>query len=142
MNARSVWLTQRPLRIHVLGGLLTLTSLAALIGGGLLLADPSGSILGMTVGDMGTAPFRDYLIPGTVLLALFGVLPIPVLIGLWRHRNWASHVAGMFGVALAAWITAQFLWFGAVVPIQALVWLMAVTLMAVAGVPRWRRDLT
>jgi drug/metabolite transporter (DMT)-like permease len=142
MIARSMWLMDRPVRIHVLGGLLTLTTVAALAGGALLLADPSGSLLGLTVADLGAAPFPNYLIPGAVLLALFGVLPIPVLIGLWRKRNWASHVAGMLGVALATWITAQVLWFGSVNRIQALVWAMALILTAVAGVPRWRRDLT
>jgi hypothetical protein len=130
-------LLDKPIRIHVMGGVLTLTTLAALGGGGLLLLDPSGSLLGMSVADMGSAPFRDFMVPGAVLLALFGLLPIPVLVGLWREARWATEVAGMIGVGLAVWITAQVIWLGPASVLQAVIWVAGVALASIAGVPRW-----
>jgi hypothetical protein len=135
-------LSQRPTRIHILGALLTTITVAALAGGALLLMDRSGSLLGLSVADMGAAPFADYTIPGTVLLILFGVLPTPVLVGLWRGRRWARELSGMIGAALAAWVTAQVIWFGPVSPIQALVWIAGVALLMLGGAPAWRRNLS
>jgi hypothetical protein len=141
MNARIERLTHRPVRIHVLGGLLTLITLAALAGGALLLADPSGALVGLSVADMGAAPFPDYTIPGTVLLVLFGVLPLPIVIGLWKEKGWARELSGMIGAALAVWITAQVIWFGLVSPVQAVVWLAGVLLLGFAGAPVWKRSM-
>lgn len=139
MNARIERLAQRPLRIHVLGGLLTLTTLAALAGGALLLADPTGSLLGLSIADLGGAPFQDYTIPGAVLFGLFGLLPVPVLIGLWREQSWARDLAGMLGAGLAVWITAQVIWFGLVSPLQPVVWAEGLVLLGVSGAPAWKR---
>jgi hypothetical protein len=138
MNARIERLTHRPVRIHVLGGLLTLITLAALAGGVLLLADPSGTVLGLSVRDMGTAPFLDYTIPGTVLLVLFGVVPLPILIGLWMEKRWARELSGMLGAALAVWITFQVIWFGLVSPVQPVVWLAGIVLLSLGGAPVWK----
>lgn len=139
MNATLERLGHRPVRIHALGGLLTTIAVAALAGGALLLLDPSGRLLGLSVADLGTAPFADYALPGTVLLILFGVLPIPVLIGLWRGRPWAREVAGMLGAALTVWVTAQVIWFATLTPVQALVWVAGVLLLTLGGAPSWRR---
>lgn len=138
MNASVDRLLHQPMRIHVLGGLLTLVALAALAGGALLVADPSGALLGLSVADMGSAPFADYAIPGYVLLFLFGVLPVPVLIGIWRNRRWARGLAGVFGAGLAVWTTAQVIWFGDVSWDQAVVWLAGVALLVLSGAPEWR----
>jgi hypothetical protein len=141
MNARVERLAHRPVRIHVLGGVLTLITLAALTGGVFLLADPSGAALGMSVTDMGTAPFPDYTVPATVLLVLFGLLPIPILIGLWREKRWARELAGMIGAALVVWITAQVIWFGLVSPVQPVVWFAGLALLSFGGAPVWKRSM-
>jgi hypothetical protein len=140
MNGPFHGLAQRPVRIHVLGALLTLTCLAALAGGTLLLMDPSGAMLGLTAADLGKAPFQDYTIPGAVLVALFGLAPIPVLVGLWKTRRWARELAGMLGAALAIWILAQVVWSGVTSPVQPVVWVEAVVLLAFGGAPAWSRD--
>lgn len=140
MNARIERLKDRPLRIHVLGGLLTLSTLAALVGGALLLADPTGSLLGLSVADLSGAPFQDYTIPGAVLFGVFGLLPVPVLLGLWWERSWARDLAGMVGVGLVVWVTAQVVWVGVASPLQPVVWVEGVILLSVAGAPAWRRS--
>lgn len=138
MNARVERLTHRPIRMHVLGGLLTLITLAAVAGGVLLVAEPSGLLLGLSVADLGTAPFADYTIPGAVLLILFGAVPVPVLIGLWLEQRWARELSGMIGAALTVWITAQVIWFGLVSPVQAVVWLAGLVLLWLGAAPVWR----
>jgi hypothetical protein len=138
MNARVERLVVRPVRIHVLGSLLTIITIAGLVGGGLLLADPSGRLLAMSTAELGRAPFGDYTIPGAVLLGLFGVLPIPVLLGLWKERPWARELAGMLGAALAVWITMQIVWIGLVTPLQPIIWLAGVILLSFGGAPGWR----
>jgi hypothetical protein len=139
MSARIEWLTDRPLRIHILGGLLTLTVLAALGGGALLLADRTGSLLGLSIAQLSGTPFPDYTIPGAVLVTLFGLLPIPVLMGLWRERTWARDLAGVLGVGLVVWITVQVAWLGLVSPLQPVVWAEGLVLLTVAGAPAWQR---
>jgi hypothetical protein len=138
MNARVERLVSRPVRIHVLGSLLTIIAVAGLAGGALLLADPSGRLLAMSASDLGKAPFGDYTIPGAVLLGLFGVLPIPVLLGLWKERRWARELAGMLGAALAIWITVQIVWIGLVTPLQPILWLAGVILLGFGGAPAWK----
>jgi hypothetical protein len=138
MNARVERLMVRPVRIHVLGSLLTVITIAGLTGGALLVADPSGRLLSMSAADLGRAPFGDYLIPGAILLGLFGVLPIPVLLGLRKERQWAREVTGMLGAALAIWITAQIVWVGLVTPLQPIIWLVGVILLSFGGAPAWR----
>jgi hypothetical protein len=138
MNARVERLASRPVRIHVLGSLLTIIAGAGLIGGALLLADPSGRLLAMSTSELGKAPFGDYTIPGAVLLGLFGVLPIPVLLGLWKERRWAPELAGMLGAALAIWITVQIVWIGLVTPLQPILWLAGVILLSFGGAPAWK----
>jgi hypothetical protein len=141
MNPRLERVAHRPLRIHVLGVILTAITIAALTGGGLLLVDPSGARLGMSVAQMGGAPFPDYTIPGLVLVLLFGIVPIPILLGLWREQRWARELTGVVGALLAVWITAQVIWFGLVSPAQPVVWLAGILLLGVAGAPVWKPSM-
>jgi hypothetical protein len=141
MNARIERLAHRPVRIHVLGTILTVTTIAALAGGAFLLADPTGGRLGLSVADMGTAPFQDYTVPGAVLVLLFGLAPIPVLIGLWKERGWARDLSGMYGAALVVWVSLQVIWTGLVSPLQPVIWLGGVLLLCCAGAPVWKKTM-
>jgi hypothetical protein len=141
MNARLERLTTRPARIHVLGSILTIVTLAALLGGSLLLADPTGARLGMTAAELGAAPFTDYTIPGAVLLGLFGLVPVPILIGLWLGKGWARELSGVIGAGLVVWTSMQVIWFGLVSPMQVIVWFGGILLLAFAGAPVWKRTM-
>ncbi len=53
--------------------LLLLNGIAALWGGGALVADPSGSSLGLSSDWLVSGPFVDYAIPGLILFIVLGI---------------------------------------------------------------------
>jgi hypothetical protein len=57
-------------------------SLGAFYGGITLILKPDGSILQMPVELMERPVFQSYLIPGIVLLVIFGILPVFLIAGL------------------------------------------------------------
>ncbi len=56
-----------------LGSLELLVGIAALFGGGSLIADPSGARLQMPISFLDSTPFRSYLIPGGLLFGVVGL---------------------------------------------------------------------
>lgn len=107
----------RPAAVKLLVALLLLLAVNALYGGGALIADPSGGLLGMPVSLLADSPFHDYLVPGLVLLGLLGLFPLAVAWALWLRPAWvrverfevdgawlAAHVVG---VSLVVWILVQ-----------------------------------
>lgn len=107
----------RPVAVKLLVALLLLLAVNALYGGGALVADPSGGLLGMPVSLLAGSPFRDYLVPGLMLLALLGAFPLVVAWGLWFRPAWARlgrfevdgawPAAHIVGVSLIVWILVQ-----------------------------------
>ncbi len=90
-------------------------------GGLLLVIKPDGSLLGMQSGWLDHSPFKDYLIPGLLLLIFLGILPLLTLSGLariknrvrtnkfniYRNRNWAWAYSLYTGITAIIWITVQ-----------------------------------
>jgi hypothetical protein len=113
--------THRPTTLWLLMALVLFEALSGLLGGIVLLADTSGSLLGLPLELLEGTPFRSYTIPGAILLTVLGIYPLIVLYGLWRRPAWKwaesiNPVRGMhwawagslaLGVALVVWILAQ-----------------------------------
>ena len=79
--------------------------LGAVAGGSLLVARPDGSYMDMPVGIMhGT--FRDFLIPGLILLML-GVLNIAAFIAVFRRRRWDWVAASLALGGLLVWFFVE-----------------------------------
>lgn len=105
----------------VLIGLQGLLGIGAVFGGGALVLDPSGSLLGMPTDIMQFRLFPDYFIPGLILLLVFGVLPLLVTTALarkwdWRwgeklnpfqDRHWSWAFSLYIGFGLIIWLTVQ-----------------------------------
>ena len=94
------------------GAVLTLLILTALqaagaIGGGVgLVRDPVSNI-GMPVSLLEGTPFKDYLIPGLILLIVVGVFSLLVFVGLllrWKAAWWLSLASGG---GLVIWIIGE-----------------------------------
>jgi hypothetical protein len=80
------------------------------IGGGIgLLLDPTGALIGIPFEWLEGSPFRDYRLPGLVLLAALGVFPVVVSRGLWKQQAWARLGSVVVGVALTGWIAVEVL---------------------------------
>jgi len=90
---------RRPKLLWPLLVLLVLQGIGGLFGGGALVLDPSGDLLGMA-SSVDPSPFPDFLIPGLILLVLLGLVPLVVAYGLYRGRAWAWFGSFAIGCAL------------------------------------------
>lgn len=107
--------------IHVLIFLLGWLSLGAFYGSIPLILAPDGSMLGMDTAMLDNSIFQNYLVPGIILLVVFGLAPLFVIYGLirrprirWPERlnllcdhYWAWTFALYIGVGQVIWINIQ-----------------------------------
>lgn len=96
-------------------------SLTSLVGGGMLMLKPDGSLLGMETEWLNESPFENYLIPGFILFTLNGILPMITFIGLllkpkwdfanlfniYPNRYWAWTYSLYIGIITIMWIIMQ-----------------------------------
>ncbi|MEK5234515.1 hypothetical protein NST99_02200 [Paenibacillus sp. FSL L8-0470] len=95
------------------------------VGGGLmLLADPSGEMIGMPSSVLERSPFEDFAIPGVLLLVIFGLLPLLVLYGLVKKPDWKwAAPLNPFRTLHSAWALSLYIGFGQII------WIMVQTYM-------------
>jgi hypothetical protein len=80
---------KRPFETWILIVLLVLLAINAFYGGISLMLAPDGSLLGMQPGWLEKSPFKNYFIPGFLLLLMNGVFPLLALYGLIsKNRTW------------------------------------------------------
>lgn len=139
MAARS-----RPIALLLLLLGLLVQGLSGLWGGGVLVWDPTGTLLQMPLSLLDGAPFADYFVPGLILLTLLGVGPLIVGIGVWRGRPWAWYGAVAVGGALVVWIGVEVWMIGYHTdpPLQLIYGTLGVLLLALSLRPSVRRALT
>lgn len=95
-----------------LGALQVFIGLGAVAGGCALVLDPTGGVLGIPLALLEGTPFRDYLVPGLVLLLVNGV---GSLVGAWAcfyQQGFAGVLATGLGIFLMLWIVLQVWWIG------------------------------
>jgi hypothetical protein len=103
---------------------ITLAALALLAVGGwagglALVTDPTGGRLGMTVDQLPSWPLLGtYLVPGVLLILLFGLLPAAAFVQLLRRsaRGWSLTTA--VGVLLVLWMLGQVAAIGLTFPLM------------------------
>lgn len=103
----------------LLGALQAFIGLGGLYGGLMLVLDPTGSTLGMTVAVLARSPFPDFLVPGLALLAVIGVGHLVGAVATFASWRRAGDLAIGLGLFLASWIGIQALWIGLSSPFQA-----------------------
>jgi len=90
-------------------GLIVLTAIQAVgaIPAGVgMAADPVDNI-GMPPSMLEGSPFKDYLIPGLILLIVLGVFPLVVLYGLISRYRWGWWMAIAVGAGVVIWIITE-----------------------------------
>ncbi len=87
--------------------LLLFTSVSALFGGSMLVADPTGALLEMTPAVLKAGPFRDFFIPGIALFTLVGVSSLVIAVLVIKNRHLAPLLVIFQGIILVIWITIQ-----------------------------------
>lgn len=142
MESMSVAANRRP---GIVTALIALTAFQALgaIGGGIgLIQDPVNNI-GIPLSTLQGSPFKDYLIPGIILLVLVGLLPLLPLYGLIRHRRWAWWLELAAGGALIIWIITEITLLGYLpgmgVALQAIMGVVGVAVVTLALLAPTRR---
>jgi hypothetical protein len=98
---------RRPATAWALLVLLVVQALGGLAGGLSLTIAPDGSIMKMSTSLLKGSPFRDYLVPGLILLLVLGVLPLIAAAGLWLRRRWSWYAAFTVGCALMIWMLVE-----------------------------------
>lgn len=84
-----------------------LVSVSALGGGLALIAKPDGSLLGMNASLLSHSGFSNFLIPGLILFACVGLVPLAVAYWLWRRKNFAILMSLISSSLLAGWIFGE-----------------------------------
>ena len=129
--------------------LLITLGLGGLYGGGLLVLDPSGQRLGMPIVFLENSPFKDFLIPGLLLLVFVGLLSLLVVYGLlarpdwplfeklnvYPDRHWAWTFTLYTGFSLGIWINVQLLMLDAHSALQPSYGLVALAILVLTLLP-------
>lgn len=78
------------------------------VGFGLLLIiDPSGGSIGLPIELLSRSPFKDYLVPGLLLLSVHGIGNVFSGVLSFRRSRYSGYAGAFFGAALAIWIVVQ-----------------------------------
>ncbi len=87
--------------------LIAITAFLAIsaIGGGIGLIATNG--LGMPTSDLSTSPFGSYIIPGIVLLTVFGGTQTAAAVALWKRHEKASLLTAIAGFGALIWIFVE-----------------------------------
>jgi hypothetical protein len=107
--------------LNILIFLLGLLAIGAIFGGGALILSPGGELLRMPLSNLGTAPFKDFLIPGILLFSIIGVIPSVLIFALikkpecklcekinfFKDMHWAWTFCIYVAFALIIWIHVE-----------------------------------
>lgn len=117
-------LKKRPAAVIMLYILQAFLGIGAVGGGLMLLADPSGDTIGMPATVLERSPFDNFLVPGILLLVIFGIFPLLVLYGLVKKPDWRwAAPLNPFKALHSAWALSLYIGFGQII------WIMVQTYM-------------
>jgi hypothetical protein len=133
--------------------LLGFLSLSAFYGGIALILSPDGNIFKMPVSILYNSPFNDFLIPGIVLLIVFGIIPALVIYAMIKrtvcpvlekmnimydhHFSWTFTV--YIGIAQIIWIDLQTFFINAVDLIHLIYSGIGIAIVCIAFLPATRK---
>jgi hypothetical protein len=103
-----------------------------------MILDPSGRMLHMPLSLLAHSPFRDFLIPGIILLVTNGLVVIVVMAAAVRRVAGYGNLVAAQGVVIAGWITVEVIFLRTVVWAHYVYWAVGLILI-VCGVVL-RRD--
>lgn len=145
-------IAKRPVTLYVLLALLIFLGMGGLYGGTAMLIEPSGALLGMDVSYLESVPVNDYLIPGLILVTIFGIAPLFTAYGAWarpkwawlqrlnpwRDLHWSWAWTRVIAIALILFIGLEFLMWGNESPLQVILLAVGVALLLMGGYPSVR----
>ena len=133
--------------------LLGFLAVGAFFGGLAFIVRPDGSIYQMPVELLANSPFKNFMLPGIILLTIFGICPFLVIYGLIKkpeskfmnrlnlindyHFSWTFAV--YIGIALIIWINVQTLILNSVDILHTIYSSMGILIICVALLPQTRK---
>ena len=110
--------------LRVLSVLLGVLGVGAIFGGLVFVIAPTGAILGIPLSVLRYSPFDDFLIPGLILLIVFGIGSFAALWGVWLRPAWA------FGTMLTRFTGQHWSWSAVVaIGLGQVIWIVTEVLM-------------
>ena len=138
---------------YILMILLGFLAIGATIGGLAFIIRPDGSIYHMPVELLANSPFKNFMLPGIVLLTIFGIFPLLVIYGLIKkpeskflnklnliydyHFSWTFAV--YTGIALIIWINVQTLILNSVDILHTIYSSLGILIICIAFLPQTRK---
>ena len=132
--------------------LLGFLSLSAIVGGIMLIISPKGTEIELPVELLDNSPFKNFLVPGIILLVTFGLIPIYIIYALIKkpksrfmqklnllhdhHFAWTFAVYTGFGQII--WINVQTLIMNSVVVIHTFYSSLGILIVCIALLPEIR----
>jgi hypothetical protein len=117
---RRVRSRERPASVAALALVLGFLAISAIPSGVLMMTLPDGSGFGMPVSMLEHSPFETFFVPGLLLFAFLGLLPLVATVLVWTSRSSQAGrvgapsgrriawlLAGASGVAAVVWIVTQ-----------------------------------
>lgn len=89
--------------------LITLMAVSAFVSGLLLIRNPMGESMGLSLSLLEGSPFPDYFFPGILLILLIGTPHLLSLIYLARNHRHQFLMVMASGLVLMSWIIIQIL---------------------------------
>jgi len=86
--------------------------LSGLLGGFMLVKDPTGANLNMDMNWLQATPFNTFLIPGIILFLVNGVGNVTGFWITYMKQTKAGLIGALFGIIMMIWITTQVILIG------------------------------
>lgn len=113
---------------------LVLLAGGGLVGGALLIAQPDGAALGLTLEMLPAWYPGDYLWAGMLLFIAFGLGPLVAGALLLIRSRWGWPLVTVVGLALVTWMLVQLAMIGLILPPMQLGFLVVGVALAAVGV--------
>jgi len=96
----------------ILGCLQAFVALGAIPAGYLMLVEPSGKELGMSIEILTGSPFPDFFIPGMFLFTVIGLFNLISSVLCFFRFTYAPALGIMLGAVLIIWVSVQVYFIG------------------------------
>lgn len=113
--------------------LLIATAFAAMFGGIVLIADPTGERLGLSLEYLADTTLGSYLAPGILLIALVASSCLAATVAVARRYKRANALCLLAGLMVCGYVAAQVLLIGARSPLQGLFLVVGLVIALLPG---------
>ncbi len=103
---------------YLLGTIQVFVAVGALPAGLMMIWDPTGSSLGLSLEALSNSPFDNYLIPGITLFLVNGIAQLGGAILCFRKHPLHGKLGLLLGILLMGWILVQLYLLGLVSSLQ------------------------